>query len=173
MMLAGTSKYSSLLKEPHRKLPIASVQRSLNGTFGLRESSITQRLRLSSMASPTPGRWCVQSKNLRPKGHLGTFFTLGLAWCLVVALMASSWQIVSAYFLAYLLLRLTLAWVLGVWGLQDDLVRRNLWLVPVRDLVNLCVYAASFMTNTIEWRDSHFRVLGPKMVSLTHHGSFK
>jgi ceramide glucosyltransferase len=118
-------------------------------------------------------RWSVQSKNLRPKGYLGMFFTLGLAWCLVVALLAPTWKIVGAYFLAYLLLRLALAWTVGVWGLQDLLVKRNLWLVPMRDLVSLCVYAASFVTNTVEWRDSHFRVHGPKMVPLTHHGSFK
>lgn len=118
-------------------------------------------------------RWCVQSKNLRPKGHLGMFFTLGLAWCLLVALLAPSWKIVGAYFLAYLVLRLAVAWAVGVWGLQDRFVKRNLWLVPVRDLVTLCVYAASFVTNTIEWRDSRFRVLGPKMVPRAHHGAFK
>lgn len=82
-------------------------------------------------------RWCVQSKNLRPKGYPGMFLTFGLAWFLLVAILVPSWKIVGAYFLAYLVLRLALAWTVGVWGLNDRFVKRNLWLVPVRDAVNL------------------------------------
>ena len=111
-------------------------------------------------------RWCVQLKNLRPKAYLGMFFTFGFAWSLLVALLVPSWKIVGAYFLAYLVLRLALAWVVGVWGLQDPMVERSLWLVPVRDAVNLCLYAASFVSNIMEWRGSRFRVVGSAMVPL-------
>lgn len=111
-------------------------------------------------------RWCVQLKNLRKKGYLGIFFTFGFAWALLVALLVPSWKVAGAYFLAYLVLRLGVACVVGVWGLQDPVVKRNLWLVPVRDALNLCLYAASFVTNTIEWRGSRFRVIGPAIVPL-------
>jgi len=110
-------------------------------------------------------RWCVQLKNLRPVGHLGVLLTFGLAWSLLLALLVP-WKVVGAYFFAYLALRFSLAWVTGVWGLQDPVVRRNLWLVPLRDVVNLCVYVASFFSNNIEWRGLRYRVSGPTMIAL-------
>ena len=72
------------------------------------------------------------------------FLTMGLAWSLIVGLTVPSWKIAASYFLAYLTLRLTLAWVASVWGLRDSVVRKILWLVPVRDALNLCLYIVSF-----------------------------
>ncbi len=111
-------------------------------------------------------RWCVQLKNLRPAGYLGMFMTFGLAWSLLVAMFVPSWKIVGTYFLAYLSLRLTMAWVVGVWGLRDPAVIRDLWLVPVRDAVNLGLYVASFFSNITEWRGLRYRVTGPTMIHL-------
>ena len=111
-------------------------------------------------------RWSVQLRNVRPLGYLGMFMTFGLAWSFLVALLVPSWDVVAVYFLAYLALRLMLAWVVGVWGLHDPVVRRNLWLVPVRDAANLCLYLASFFSNTTEWRGARYRVSGPTMIPL-------
>ena len=110
-------------------------------------------------------------ENLRKKGYIGMFFTFGLAWALLVALLVPSWEVAGAYFLAYLVLRLGLAWAVGVWGLQDPVVKRNLWLVPVRDAVNLCLYAASFVSNTMEWRGSRFAQLAVNVRS--HQNSIR
>jgi ceramide glucosyltransferase len=110
-------------------------------------------------------RWCIQLKNLRMLGYLGMFLTMGFAWSLLVGLLVFSWKIAGAYFLAYLTLRLVLAWVVGVWGLRDPVVKSNLWLVPVRDAVNLCVYIASFFTNNTEWRGMRYRVRGRFMIA--------
>jgi ceramide glucosyltransferase len=112
-------------------------------------------------------RWYVQLKNLRPAGYLGMFMTFGIAWSLLVALLVPAWKVAGAYFLAYLALRFTMAWVVGVWGLHDPVVRRNLWLVPLRDAANLCLYAASFFSNITEWRGSRYRVSGPTMIPLS------
>ena len=111
-------------------------------------------------------RWSVQLKNLRPVGYLGIFLTFGLGWSFLVALLAPSWKTVGAYVLAYLILRLTLAWVVGVWGLRDPVVRRNLWLVPLRDAVNLGLYVVSFFSNRTEWCGARYRVSGPTMIPL-------
>jgi ceramide glucosyltransferase len=112
-------------------------------------------------------RWCIQLKNLRMLGYLGMFLTMGFAWSLVVGLIVPSWKITAAYFLTYLTLRLALAWVVGVWGLRDSVVRNNLWLVPVRDALNLCVYVASFFSNIAEWRGIRYRVCGKFMIPLS------
>jgi ceramide glucosyltransferase len=111
-------------------------------------------------------RWSIQLKNLRAVGYPGMFLTMGFAWSLVVGLIVPSLTIAACYFLAYLTLRLTLAWVLGVWGLHDPVVKNNLWLVPVRDSVNFCLYVASFFSNKVEWRDTRYRVRGRFMIPL-------
>jgi ceramide glucosyltransferase len=111
-------------------------------------------------------RWCIQLKNLRALGYRGMFLTMGFAWSLLVGLLVPSWRIAAAYFLAYLTLRLTLAWVAGVWGLRDPVVKSNLWLVPVRDAANLCLYIVSFFTNKVEWQGMRYRVCGRFMIPL-------
>ena len=105
-------------------------------------------------------RWCTQLKNLRGLGYPSMFLTMGVAWSLIVGLTVPSWKIAASYFLAYLTLRLTLAWVAGVWGLRDQVVRKNLWLVPLRDVLNLSLYIASFFSNKIEWRGARYHVSG-------------
>ena len=117
-------------------------------------------------------RWCIQLKNLRGWGYPGMFLTMGFAWSLIVGLTVPSWKIVASYFLAYLTLRLTLAWVAGVWGLRDHVVRNNLWLVPLRDALNLCLYIASFFSNKVEWRGARYRLCGKFMlpIEMTENG---
>lgn len=106
-------------------------------------------------------RWSIQLKNLRLRGYLGMFMTFGFAWSLLVAAIVPSWKVVACYFLAYVGLRLSVAWVIGVWGLGDSTVRRRPWLVLVRDALNLAVYIASFFSNKMKWRGLPYRVRGP------------
>lgn len=106
-------------------------------------------------------RWMIQLKNLRPAGYLGMFLTLGLAWWLLVAALVPSWKIVASYFAAYVGLRLSVAWLIGVWGLGDPTVRCRPWLTLVRDALNLGLYVVSFFSNRVEWRGMSYRLRGP------------
>jgi ceramide glucosyltransferase len=106
-------------------------------------------------------RWMIQTKNLRMAGYLGMFLTFGLAWSLLVAAIVPSWTIAAGYFAVYVVLRLSLAWLIGVWGLGDPTLRRRPWLPVVRDMVNLGLYLASFFSNTVEWRGVSYRLRGP------------
>jgi ceramide glucosyltransferase len=106
-------------------------------------------------------RWMIQLKNLRFGGYLAMFLTFGLAWSLLVVAIAPWGGLVAAYLLAYFTLRLTLAWVIGAWGLGDPTVRRKPWLTFVRDALNLMLYLGSFFSNTIEWRGMSYHLHGP------------
>ena len=106
-------------------------------------------------------RWLIQLRNLRLMGYLGMFLTFGFAWLLLVVAIAPSWKIVVAYLAAYAALRLSVAWVIGVWVLEDPTVRRRPWLALVRDAVNLAVYFASFFSNKVEWRGVPYKLRGP------------
>jgi ceramide glucosyltransferase len=116
-------------------------------------------------------RWSIQLKNSRPVGYLWMILSMGLAWCLLVAAMVPSATIVASYALAYMVLRLAVAWVIGVWGLGDESVRRRPWLVFLRDAVNLVVYVASFFSNTIEWRGGLYHLRGAFMEPADKSGS--
>src|SRR5215467_1310173 len=91
-------------------------------------------------------RWSIGLRNVRRAGYLGLAFTFGLPWAVLAAWAARRWEISAAYLATYLILRLTMAWTSGVWGLGDPVTRRNLLLVPLRDLANFGVWLAAFFS---------------------------
>lgn len=103
-------------------------------------------------------RWAIGLRNVRPAGYIGLVFTFGLPWTLAALLVAPNKACAAGFAAAYLILRLGQVWLTGVWGLQDEVTRRNFWLTPLRDAVNFLVWLAGFFTNRIEWRGVHYRV---------------
>jgi ceramide glucosyltransferase len=103
-------------------------------------------------------RWAIGLRNIRPGGHAGLFFTQGFALTLAAVAVAPTRSLALAYLAAYVVLRFAMAWTVGVWGLQDPVVRRWFWLLPVRDLLAFPVWLASFFSNTIEWRGSRYTI---------------
>ncbi len=109
-------------------------------------------------------RWAIGIRNIRPGGHFGMLFTHGLPWAIAAACVAPSAAIAAAYLGAYFVLRFAMAWVVGVWGLRDPVLRRRFWLLPVRDLFSFFVWLASFGMNRIEWRGSAFTLEKGRMI---------
>ena len=103
-------------------------------------------------------RWMIVLRNIRPRGHLGMLFTHGLPWALAAAAVAQSWWLAAGFLAAYLTLRLAMAWTLSVWGLKDPVVRRTLWLIPLRDALAFLVWLASFASNRVRWRGVEFTI---------------
>ena len=101
-------------------------------------------------------RWSIGVRSIRPLAHLGLVFTHGLFWALLAAAAAPARWISALYLAAYLALRLIMAWTVGVWGLRDTVVRRRLWLVPLRDALAFAVWLASFASNRIRWGGAEF-----------------
>jgi ceramide glucosyltransferase len=109
-------------------------------------------------------RWAIGIRNIRPGGHFGMLFTHGLPWAIAAACVAPSASIAAAYLGAYFVLRFAMAWAVGVWGLRDPILRRRIWLLPVRDLLSFFVWLASFGMNRIEWRGMAFTLDKGRMV---------
>lgn len=103
-------------------------------------------------------RWARTVRLCRPLSFAGLIFTHGLPWALLVAIIAPAPWIADAYLLAYLVLRLTMAWTVGVWGVGDDVLRRKLWMVPLRDAIHFFVWLAGFASNRIHWGGEAFRM---------------
>ena len=103
-------------------------------------------------------RWNMTIRCSRPQGHFGLVFAQGLPWSVAAALLAPHWWIGIAYILCYIVLRLWVAWRIGVRLLADTLVKRNLWMVPLRDALAFFVWLWSFVPQRIEWRGQEFYI---------------
>jgi ceramide glucosyltransferase len=108
-------------------------------------------------------RWARTVRLVRPASFFGLLVTHGLPWAVAAALVAPSEGIAAGYLGAYLILRLTLAWVAGVWGVGDEVLRGKLWLVPLRDAVHFVVWLAGFTSNRVKWGGTEYAIENGKM----------
>ena len=111
-------------------------------------------------------RWARTVRLCRPVSYFGLLLTHGLPWALLAAFVAPAKWIGASYLLAYLVLRLAAAWIVGVWGVGDEVLRRRLWLVPCRDLLNFGVWLASFASNRITWGGDEYALRKGRMILL-------
>jgi ceramide glucosyltransferase len=109
-------------------------------------------------------RWNLSIRFSRPAGHLGLLFTQSLPLAVIAALLSPTFGIATAFIGTYLVLRFVSAFAVGVDGMRDDLIRRQVWLLPVRDAFAFVVWVASFFPQTILWRGKRFRVRDKKLI---------
>jgi ceramide glucosyltransferase len=111
-------------------------------------------------------RWSRTVRLCRPLSFVGLIFTHGLPWAVAAALVAPTASIAAAYLVAYLIVRLITAWVVGVRVSGDETVRTKLWLVPFRDAIHFIVWLASFASNKITWGGEQFTMREGRMTPL-------
>lgn len=113
-------------------------------------------------------RWYRTIRDARPVGYCGLVFTYTLPWALLNAL-ASGLSLLSLWLLALsFFLRLTVAMTAGASVLRDHQVLPSLWLLPLRDVVALGLWAACFASNTIVWRGERFVVKNGRLEKLVN-----
>jgi ceramide glucosyltransferase len=109
-------------------------------------------------------RWNLSIRFSRPAGHLGLLFTHGLPWAILGLALAHSWAGTFFFVGGYALLRYEVALGSGARGMRDQLIRRKLWMLPVRDAFAFLVWLASFFPQRIRWRDREFYVREKRLV---------
>ncbi len=75
-------------------------------------------------------RWAIGLRIGCPLAYARMIFTHGLPWAVLAAILATAagWTGVAvAYLTAYFVLRLCVAWIAGVWGLRDPVLRANFY----------------------------------------------
>ncbi len=110
-------------------------------------------------------RWARGVRDVRA-GYIGLASTYGLLWSLLT-LMASgaapwSWAVLGAT----VLLRLAVAITVGKFVLEDRRLLRHLWLLPVRDLLAVGVWIASFAGHTVTWRGDRFILKNGRLIHI-------
>jgi ceramide glucosyltransferase len=108
-------------------------------------------------------RWARGVRDARAGGYLGLIFTFGLLWALVAAAASRGALWAWAALAVTLLLRFAVALVVGRGVLQDRQVLKDAWLIPLRDLLAVGVWAVSLGGHTVTWRGDRFRLQNGKL----------
>jgi ceramide glucosyltransferase len=105
-------------------------------------------------------RWMTVMRHMRPWGHIGLAFTQGLPWTLAVALTHPSTEIAFTYLGIYVLLRVAMTWLVGVWGLKQKGLWKQMPLIVVWDATAFVIWLLTFGRNSIRWRNVDYRIEG-------------
>jgi ceramide glucosyltransferase len=108
-------------------------------------------------------RWARNVRDRRGAQYFGLIVSFGLIWAVlaVVAAPGAWWTWLA--FTVTAALRLTSAVVVGRGVLADPQVLRDLWLLPLRDLVALAIWLVSYFGDEVEWRGMRFRLRHGKL----------
>jgi ceramide glucosyltransferase len=109
-------------------------------------------------------RWIVVMRHMRPAGHFGLIFTLGLPWALAAVAVHPSVAVAVAYVGGYAALRALMTLLVGAWGLSRRNLFAKLLLIPVWDLLAFVLWIASFTRSSIRWRDGHYQIRNGELV---------
>ena len=112
-------------------------------------------------------RWARGVRDSRLGGYIGLVSTFGLMWAMLNLLFAGPAWWAWLVLLCVLLLRITVALVVGKTVLRDRQVAGLLWLLPIRDLIAVAIWIASFWGHVVTWRGDRFELRNGRLVRLS------
>jgi ceramide glucosyltransferase len=108
-------------------------------------------------------RWARSVRDSRRWGYFGLILTFGIPWAIVALILAGGAAWAWALLAMILTVRLIMAVVVGRQVLEDRQVIPFLWLIPMRDVVALLVWIASYAGHKIHWRGEYFYLKNGKL----------
>ena len=109
-------------------------------------------------------RWIVVMRHMRPWGHLGLLLTLGLPWSLAAVAVHPSAAVAIGYLGGYMALRIAMVWTIGIHGLRQSALWKEMPLLPVWDAVAFAIWLTSFGRSSIRWRGSDYYIRDGRLV---------
>ena len=109
-------------------------------------------------------RWIVVMRNMRPWGHIGLIFTLGLPWALAAFAVRPTLAVAVGYLGTYFVLRSVMTWLIGSWGLQHRVSWQKYALIPMWDAMAALIWLVSFTRTTIMWRGYKYFIRDGQLV---------
>lgn len=103
-------------------------------------------------------RWARSTRISRPMGYLGLILTYGTALALLFVAVERASMFSLIVLASTLAVRLAMGWLIGVHWLEDKLLKKYFWLLPVRDLLSFLIWCSSWIGKTVEWRGRIFEV---------------
>jgi len=115
-------------------------------------------------------RWARSTRDSRKLGYVGLGITFCLPWA-IFACIASGFALWSFTLLSLALLaRVSVALSVGVGVLRDGQVLRDLWLLPLRDLLAFGFWLWSFAGDTVVWRGEEFHLHNGRLSRVNNAG---
>jgi ceramide glucosyltransferase len=109
-------------------------------------------------------RWITVMRHMRPWGHFGLIFTLGLPWSLLAVAIAPTTAVAGAYLGGYFLVRSVLTLLVGSTGLKQSGVWAKLAWIPAWDAMATFIWLASFTRKSISWRGHAYFIVNGDLV---------
>jgi ceramide glucosyltransferase len=109
-------------------------------------------------------RWIVVMRHMRPWGHLGLLLTQGLPWSLAAVAIHPSAAATLSYLGSYALLRSAMTAVIGIYGLKQSNLWKEMLLIPIWDAVAFAIWLTSFGRNSIRWRGADYHIRDGRLV---------
>jgi len=101
-------------------------------------------------------RWARTVRDASPRGNLGLALVFGVQWAAVAVIAAAGAVWALALFAVAYAARIAAQLVTALGVCHDSATPRRLWLLPLRDLQALLVWAAAFAGRTVVWRGDRF-----------------
>jgi ceramide glucosyltransferase len=109
-------------------------------------------------------RWIVVMRHMRPWGHLGLLLTLGLPWSLAAVAIHPSAAVAIGYLGGYMTLRIAMTWTIGIHGLRQSVLWKEIPLIPVWDAMAFALWLISFSRNSIRWRGADYYIRDGRLI---------
>jgi ceramide glucosyltransferase len=109
-------------------------------------------------------RWIVVMRHMRPWGHFGLLLTQGLPWSLAALAVHPSAAVALGYLGGYMALRVAMTWIIGIHGLHQPGLWKQMLLIPVWDAVAFAIWLTSFGRNSIRWRGADYHIRDGRLV---------
>jgi ceramide glucosyltransferase len=111
-------------------------------------------------------RWARGIRACRPWGYLGSIVTHGTVLATLSALADQGSALTLSVLAMTLCARMVVSYAVAIQGLGDHLLRQNLWLTPLRDLLGFLFWCLGQLGKTVEWRGRTFKLIDDgKMVA--------
>jgi ceramide glucosyltransferase len=111
-------------------------------------------------------RWITVMRHMRPWGHFGLIFTLGLPWAILATVLLPTVRVAASYLGGYLIVRALLTVMVDSWGLKQRGVWKKLVFIPVWDGMATVIWLASFTRKSIRWRGRDYLMRDGELVPL-------
>jgi ceramide glucosyltransferase len=109
-------------------------------------------------------RWITVMRHMRPWGHVGLVFTLGLPWALLAVVLQPTAAVAAGYLGGYLFARSVLTLLVGAAGLKQSGVWAKLLYIPLWDAMATGIWLASFARRTIRWRGHDYAIVNGELI---------
>ena len=147
--------------------------------LGMRIAALGRKIKLSEVVVETflphytlrgfwdhQVRWARTIRDSRFSGYLGLGVTFGLPWALLALIFARGAGWAWALLALTALLRIAVAVAVGSFALADKQVIPSLGLLPMRDLLALAVWIASFAGHEVSWRGDKFKLRNGRLIKI-------